>query len=263
MAFHSYTRLIRKLFNAYRFGPPSRVTGTSPWPSVDHLVSRLPPPTMSPCSGSLSLRLPASSRLTSPATATRRLIMQKARRHAQNARSDRLQAHGFRVSFTPLRGVLPTFPSRYLYTIGLKGVFSLAGWSRRIHAGFLVPRATQGTAARRPRSRKGLSPAAARLSRRFRSARACALCGPTTPLGRCHPSGLGSSPVARHYWGNHCCFLFLRVLRCFSSPRWPRRIRGGPAPAGRGVVPFGHLRVNGRLRLTADFRSFPRPSSPP
>ncbi len=33
--------------------------------------------------------------------------------------------------------------------------------------------------------------------------------------------GLGCSPVARHYWGNHCCFLFLRVLRCFSSPRWP------------------------------------------
>ena len=35
--------------------------------------------------------------------------------------------------------------------------------------------------------------------------------------------GLGSSPVARHYWGNHVCFLFLRVLRCFSSPRWPPR----------------------------------------
>ena len=34
-----------------------------------------------PCSGSLSLRLRASLRLTSPATATRRLIMQKARRH--------------------------------------------------------------------------------------------------------------------------------------------------------------------------------------
>ena len=48
MAFHSYTRLIRKLFNAYRFGPPSRVTGTSPWTSVDHPVSRLPPPTRRP-----------------------------------------------------------------------------------------------------------------------------------------------------------------------------------------------------------------------
>ena len=48
MAFHSYTRLIQKLFNAYWFGPPSRVTGTSPWPSVDHLVSRLPTPTQRP-----------------------------------------------------------------------------------------------------------------------------------------------------------------------------------------------------------------------
>ena len=31
--------------------------------------------------------------------------------------------------------------------------------------------------------------------------------------------GLGSSPFARHYLGNHFYFLFLRVLRCFSSPR--------------------------------------------
>ena len=37
--------LIRKLFNAYRCGPPSRVTGTSSWTSVDHSVSRLPPRT--------------------------------------------------------------------------------------------------------------------------------------------------------------------------------------------------------------------------
>ena len=29
---------------------------------------------------------------------------------------------------------------------------------------------------------------------------------------------LGCSPFARHYSGNHYCFLFLRVLRCFSSP---------------------------------------------
>ena len=33
--------------------------------------------------------------------------------------------------------------------------------------------------------------------------------------------GLGSSPFARHYWGNHCYFLFLQVLRCFSSLRLP------------------------------------------
>ncbi len=31
--------------------------------------------------------------------------------------------------------------------------------------------------------------------------------------------GLGSFPFARHYLGNHCYFLLLRLLRCFSSAR--------------------------------------------
>ena len=34
-----------------------------------------------------------------------------------------------------------------------------------------------------------------------------------------HTYGLASSGFARHYSRNHCCFLFLRVLRCFTSPR--------------------------------------------
>ena len=34
-------------------------------------------------------------------------------------------------------------------------------------------------------------------------------------------TGLGSSAFARHYLRNHYCFLFLGVLRCFSSPRSP------------------------------------------
>ena len=37
----------------------------------------------------------------------------------------------------------------------------------------------------------------------------------------CDIPGLGSSAFARHYLRNHCYFLFLRVLRCFSSPRSP------------------------------------------
>ena len=32
-------------------------------------------------------------------------------------------------------------------------------------------------------------------------------------------NGLGSSAFARHYLRNHCYFLLLWVLRCFSSPR--------------------------------------------
>ena len=69
-------------------------------------------------------------------------------------------------------------------------------------------------------SRKGLSPAAARLSRRFRSPSSCNV-AVLQPPGCRDSLGLGYSPFARHYWGNHCYFLFLRVLRCFSSPRWP------------------------------------------
>ena len=41
------------------------------------------------------------------------------------------------------------------------------------------------------------------------------------PRMRRNASGLGCSPVARHYWGNHSCFLLLQVLRCFSSLRSP------------------------------------------
>ena len=81
MAFHSYTRLIQKLFNAYWFGPPFRVTGTSSWPSVDHLVSRLPPPTKYALFRLAFTAARVLNTLTSPVMVTRRFIMQKARRH--------------------------------------------------------------------------------------------------------------------------------------------------------------------------------------
>ena len=73
-------------------------------------------------------------------------------------------------------------------------------------------------------------------------------------------TGLGYSPFARHYLGNHYCFLFLRILRCFSSPRSPS-ITGIPHTGW--VAPFGNLRILGCLRLPEAFRSLPRPSSPP
>ncbi len=40
-----------------------------------------------------------------------------------------------------------------------------------------------------------------------------------------HVHGLGSSPFAHHYSGNLCRFLFLRVLRCFTSPGASRSTR--------------------------------------
>ena len=111
----------------------------------------------------------------------------------------------------------------------------------------------------------GLSPSAAGLSSPLPSPCPRAWRGPTTPGRpvRTRP-GLGCSPFARHYWGNHCCFLFLEVLRCFSSLRLPpRKNCADDRPSGGRVVPFGHPRVKGHLHLTADFRSLSRPSSPP
>ena len=48
----------------------------------------------------------------------------------------------FQVLFTPLAGVLFAFPSRYWFTIGQSGVFSLGGWSPHIQTGYHVSRPT-------------------------------------------------------------------------------------------------------------------------
>ena len=45
------------------------------------------------------------------------------------------------------------------------------------------------------------------------------------PLRCRNSTGLGSCAFARHYLRNHFCFLFLRVLRCFSSPGLPGALR--------------------------------------
>ena len=46
-------------------------------------------------------------------------------------------------------------------------------------------------------------------------------CGPATPGSPFESPGLGYSGFARHYFRNHGCFLFLRVLRWFTSPSSP------------------------------------------
>ena len=80
--------------------------------------------------------------LTSPHTATRWLILQKARRHP--ARGLRLLVGArFQVLFHSPLGVLFTFPSRYWFAIGHRRVFSLGGWSPLLRTGFHVPGATR------------------------------------------------------------------------------------------------------------------------
>ena len=85
----------------------------------------------------------------------------------------------FQVLFTPLAGVLFTFPSRYWFTIGRQRVFSLGGWSPQFPTGFHVSRGTQDTAS---------SPAPFRLQ-------GFHLLWPTFPR-RSSTAGIGNSTLA-------------------------------------------------------------------
>ena len=80
----------------------------------------------------------------------------------------------------------------------------------------------------------------------------------------CTHSGLASSAFARRYLRNRCFFLFLRLLRCFSSPGslpcvmdW----RMDDRSLSCRVSPFRHPRIMGYLLLPAAFRSLSRLSS--
>ena len=73
------------------------------------------------------------------------------------------------------------------------------------------------------------------------------------PRARRNARGLGCSPVARHYWGNHCCFLFLRVLRCFSSPRSPH---GQAVMAALQAAGLSHSEIRGSQAVCAYPRLF-------
>ena len=78
--------------------------------------------------------------------------------------------------------------------------------------------------------------------------------------------GLASFPFARRYLGNRCFFLFLLLLRCFSSEGFlciAMYSLCSDTVLPYRVSPFGHLRVYGYLLLTAAFRSLSRPSSAP
>jgi hypothetical protein len=75
----------------------------------------------------------------------------------------------FQDLFHSPSGVLFAFPSRYWFTIGRSRVFSLGGWSPHLQTGFHVSRPTSRTLSSTPNlSRTGLSPSVAALSRALR-----------------------------------------------------------------------------------------------
>jgi hypothetical protein len=93
--------------------------------------------------------------------------MQKARRH-RIALLRPLVSVWFQGLFTPLLGVLFTFPSQYSFTIGILLVFSLTGWCRQFQRGFLQSPPTQDTVTSKNFTLTGLSPSMAGLPKPFK-----------------------------------------------------------------------------------------------
>jgi len=105
--------------------------------------------------------------------------MQKARRHNITLLRP-LVSVWFQGLFTPLFGVLFTFPSQYSFTIGLLLVFSLTGWCRQFQWGFLQSPPTQDTVTSKNFTNTGLSPSPADLPKSFLFLLILKNC-PTTP----------------------------------------------------------------------------------
>ena len=121
---------------------------------------------------------------------------------------------GFQVLFHSPPGVLFTFPSQYYALSVTKEYLALGGWSPRIPTRFLVSRGTLDSARSLLISCTGLSPSLAGLPRPFHYHTSHLLRSITPERTR---SGLGSFHFARRYFGNRVFFLFLALLRCFSS----------------------------------------------
>ena len=171
------------------FGPPRDLTRASTCPWIDRWVSGLQPVTVRPIQ--TRFRFGYTSRLN------------LATNHNSLAHDTKgTQSHiacaivllllvntRFQVLFTPLAGVLFTFPSRYYFAIGRQVVLSLGRWSSQIQTGFHVSRPTREI----PRALSAFTYRAVTFSGRpshavlLTSKVPCR--APTTPQG--NPYGLG------------------------------------------------------------------------
>ena len=138
--------------------------------------------------------------------------MQKARRYPVGLRP--LVGNWFQVLFhSPVRGSFH-LSLTVLCAIGLSRVFSLAGWSRLIRPGFLVSGGTQDTAGLHSASHTGVSPSMPHSSICLCSPHSCRI-AVLQPRPVREPVGLGFSPFARHYSGNHFLFSLPAATKMF------------------------------------------------
>jgi hypothetical protein len=250
LAFHPYPQVIPPVCNPDGFGPPracsARFTlpkGRSP--SFGSVARHLPPFRTRVRSGSGCPCLNLATNNHSSAHST------KGTPSPSEKGSDRLEAHGFRLSFTPLAGVLFTVPSRYWFPIGRCAYLALG----RGRPGFPPDSACRMvlTQMQHPLAVRTAYGTLTPSGRPFqcRSAPDCTQGedgGPSSlhpvlprsssasPLGTLNRFGLlpFRSPLLRE------SSLFLAVLRCFSSRGLPTTIPAVSPRCRGGVAPFGN-----------------------
>ena len=196
------------------FGPPQRFTIASTCSWLGHQVSGLRHDTSRPVQtrfrfGSMPVAFNLASHRNSPARSTKSTTS-----HADGALSACKLTVSGSVSL-PSRGSFH-LSLTVLFAIGHMVVFSLTGWSPCLPSGFLVSRRTPDSA----RSLKNFAYGIVTLfDLPFKTVRLSFHVPRRGPYpGSISTPGLGCSDFARHYSRNRFCFLFLRVLRCFSSP---------------------------------------------
>jgi hypothetical protein len=236
LAFHRYPQLIRAFCNRRRFGPPRALTRASAWPWVDHLVSGLPHATVLLRASPFQTRFPSGSGCHSLTLATHGNSPVHSTKGTPSAcpkatASDSVSAHGFRICFTPLDGVLFTFPSRYCALSVVCGIQPWRVVPPASHGISRVPRYSRFPERAKIVSPTGLSPTPVAPSSSVRLRHwfvtrpdllpGSVLVRPTPVAQRRQPVTRNRfrllpfrSPLLREY------SLFLRVLRCFSSPTY-------------------------------------------
>ena len=161
---------------------------------------------------------PRLKRLTSPAHTTRRTVLQKVRGRTCIMVLPQLVNTGFQVLFHSPPGVLFTFPSQYYALSVTKEYLGLRGGPRSFHQGSTCLDVLWIPLCHLSLRVRGFHPLRQAFPKPFRWNQ-WIMYAVRTP--ECTHSGLASSHFARRYFGNHGCFLFLRLLRCFSSPGSP------------------------------------------
>ena len=137
LEFLPYPHLIPTLFNGCGFGPPLPFTATSTWTWIDHPVSGLLRLTLA----LFRLGFPSAPHLqclTSPASVTRRTVLQKVR-GSSHMDVPQLVNTGFQVLFHSPPGVLFTFPSQYYALSVTKWYLALGGGPPDFPQGFSCP----------------------------------------------------------------------------------------------------------------------------